>query len=125
MTEDSHAPLRRPAFDFEHLRAFEFLEPRVREVEGDRDARHAVRGEPFVGEPEVGTEAGQSAILQFGPELGDSWVELTAFDRHAKLPHAEIEQPLVGPCGPLFDRDDSVLAHRDVQSMRFPTAPLV
>ena len=70
-------------------------------------------------------EAGQAAVLQFCPELGDSRVQLTAFDRHAELAHAQIEEPLVGPGGPLLDGDDGVLAHGDVQSMRFPAPSLV
>ena len=38
---------RRAPFDLEHLRALEPFEPRMREVEGDGDARHAVGREPL------------------------------------------------------------------------------
>ena len=44
------------AFDFEHLGALELLQPRMREVERDRDAGHAVGREPFVRQPVVRLE---------------------------------------------------------------------
>ena len=37
--EDLHAPLRRAPFDLEHLGALELFQPRVRQIEGDGDAR--------------------------------------------------------------------------------------
>ena len=57
VAEDAHAPGRRAALDFEHLLALEPGEPRVREVEGDGDARDAIRREPLVGQPEMRPEA--------------------------------------------------------------------
>ena len=97
--QDLHAPFGRAPFDLEHLRLFEFLEPRVGEVEGNRDAGHAVGREPFVRQPEVRPEA-EAAHLQVAIEFLDARLERAAFDRHAKLRHAQLEQFIVGPPGP-------------------------
>src|SRR5262245_42919444 len=45
--EDLHAPGFVSSLDFEHLRALEFFEPRVREIERDGDTGHAVWREPL------------------------------------------------------------------------------
>ena len=83
------------AFDFEHLRELELREPRVREVERNRDAGHAVGREPFVREPVVRPER-QPARVELGVELRDPRFELGALDRDAEIAHADLEQLLVG-----------------------------
>ena len=56
VAQDLQARRSIAAFDFEHLRQLELLQPRMREVEGDRDARDAVRREPLVRQPVVRPE---------------------------------------------------------------------
>ena len=46
----------RSAFNFKHLQAFESGQPGVGEVEGDRETRHVIRGEPLFGQPCVRLE---------------------------------------------------------------------
>ncbi len=58
----SSAPLGRAALDLQHLASLQLHQPRVRQVERDGDARHAVGREPVVREPEVGPEAGCRAL---------------------------------------------------------------
>ena len=70
VAQDAHAPLVFAAFDFEHLRLLELLEAGVRQVEGDRDRRCAVRREPFVGQIEMYGQT-QAAGRQLAPELAD------------------------------------------------------
>ena len=53
VAQDAHAPGRRAAFDLAHLAALELRQARVREVEGDGDAGHAVGRVPLVRQPEV------------------------------------------------------------------------
>jgi len=43
--------------DLEDLGSFEALQSRVGEVEGNRDARNAIRREPFLREPAMGSDA--------------------------------------------------------------------
>src|SRR5262249_2583247 len=56
VAQDLHAPLVVAALHFEHLALFELFEPRVRQIERNGDAPNAVRGKPFVREPEMRTE---------------------------------------------------------------------
>src|SRR5689334_20930173 len=48
--QNAHALLVSAALDLEHLAAFEFHQPRMREVERDCDARHGVRRKPLLGQ---------------------------------------------------------------------------
>ena len=100
VAQDAHAPGRRAAFDLEHLLALEPRQPRMREVERDGDARHAVRREPLVRQPEVRPEARcrarpaprrarRSASRSTLPSIGD-----------VELGHPQIEQFVVGPFRP-------------------------
>jgi hypothetical protein len=45
------------AFDFEHLLAFKFRQPRVGQVERNCEAWDVIRREPFFGQPDVRLEA--------------------------------------------------------------------
>ena len=79
VTKDAHAPGGRAPLDFEHLRALEPGEPRMREVERDRDARHAVGREPLVRQPEVRPEP-DAARFELRVELGDALLEQAALE---------------------------------------------
>ena len=88
------------AFDFQHLRELELGQPRMREVEGNRDARHAVGREPFVGEP-VERAEDEPARVELGVDLGDPRFELGAFDRQPEIAHPDLEQLLVAERRPV------------------------
>ena len=92
--EDLQAPFGRAAFDLEHLRLLEPHQPRVREVERDRDAGHAVRREPLCRQPEVRPET-EAARGQLVVQLRDAWLEPAARDRQAQLAKLHIEQRFV------------------------------
>src|SRR5207244_823243 len=87
------------ALHLQHLRELEVREARMREVERNRDARHAVGGEPLVRKPEIRTEA-QIARLELGVELRDARLEVGAFDRDPKVAHADLEELLIRQIGP-------------------------
>ena len=59
VAQDLQAPLGRAPFDLEHLRALELLEPGMREVERDRDARARRRARTIP--PTARSAAGRSA----------------------------------------------------------------
>ena len=107
--QDLQAPRVRAPLDLEHLGAFELLEPRMREVEGNRHTRYPVGREPLRREPEVRLER-EAAGVELALQLCNSWLEGTALDRHAELGHPQIEQLLVGPGRPLIRRNDGRLA---------------
>src|SRR6185436_14298335 len=50
------------ALDFEHLFALELHQARVREVERDRDAGHAIRRKPLFCQPNMGFEADATVV---------------------------------------------------------------
>ena len=95
VAQDAQARLRVAAFDLEHLRQLELRQPRVREIERNGDAGHAVRREPLVGQPVVRPER-QAARVELGVDLRDALLELGALDREAEIAQAHLEQLLVG-----------------------------
>jgi hypothetical protein len=100
VSQDLQAPFRGAAFDFEHLRLFQAHQPRMREVERNRDARHAVGREPFARQPVVRFE-GQAARVKFFAQRGEPRLEPAAFDREAEIGESQIEQLLIGEVGPI------------------------
>ena len=98
--EDSQAPILRATLDLQHLRLLEPGEPRVGEVERDRDPGEAVRAEPLVGEPEVGPEA-QRPLAQLAPHLPQERLDEAAADPQAEVAHPDVEEALVVPGLPL------------------------
>ena len=56
VTQNAHEPAGIAALRFPHDATLELLEARVREIERDRDTRHAVRRKPLFGEPHVRAE---------------------------------------------------------------------
>src|SRR5690349_16523435 len=88
--QDAHALLVSAALDLQHLPAFELHQPRMREVERDRDARHAVWREPFLGQPNVRFEA-NSPRIQLAVEPFYVGFEKRAFDFYGQVADAQIE----------------------------------
>ena len=76
----------------------------MREVERDRDARHAVGREPLVRQPEVRLEVDQAARLEFPLQLRDAIREHAVLDADAELAHPQVEELLVRPVLPLLSR---------------------
>ena len=72
----------------------------MREVKRDRDARDAVRREPFVGEPVVRPEH-ETAGGELGVELRDARLEIGAGDGQPEIAHADLEQLLVAERRPV------------------------
>ena len=98
--EDLHAPFRRAALDFQHLRLLEPHQSRVRKIERNGDAGHAVGREPFGRDPGVRSER-QAARGQLAVERRDALFEPAAFDSQTEVAEAHIEQLLVGKSGQL------------------------
>src|SRR6476660_9798575 len=94
VTENSHAFDVRSAFHFEHLSALEPDEPRMCEVEGNCDPRHAVRSEPFLGEPHVRPE-GDSPLIKLAIESIDSLLEGCPLDSDREITQTDIQQLVV------------------------------
>ena len=99
VAQDAQAPLRRPALDLQRLFLLEPGQARVGQVERDGEAGHAVRAEPFPGQPGVGAEL-QAAAGQLGPELVQVRLERAALEGHPQVAHADVEQALVVVGGP-------------------------
>ena len=101
MAKDSQARHFVAALDFEHLRELELREPRMGEVERDRDAGHAVRREPVIRQPVARTEL-QAERFQLLGDGGNAVFELGALDADAaEVAHAHLEQLVVGQRGPV------------------------
>src|SRR5688500_12273334 len=83
MAQDAHAPFMLAAFDLEHLRFLQPLEPGMRQVEGDGDSRGTVRGEPLLRDVKMQREA-KAAVVELGPKLSDTIGE-GAFDGQRQL----------------------------------------
>jgi hypothetical protein len=93
VAQDAHAPLVLAAFHLEHLRLLELFEPRVRQIERDRDGGGAVGGEPLVGEIEVDGAAqplGSHILAKLSDALGER-----PLDGKREIAHADVEQRFV------------------------------
>src|SRR5258707_12511128 len=95
VAQDAHAPLRRAAFDLEHVGPLEALEPGMREVERDGHAGHAVGRKPLVRQPEMRLEIDEAAALQLLLYLPDAAGDRAILDGHPQLAHPAIEEPIV------------------------------
>ena len=84
------------AFDLEHLRELELREPRVRQVERDGDAGHAVGREPLVRQPEVRAERRGRAPSSSPLSCVDARLELGALDLQVQFPELQVQQLVVG-----------------------------
>ena len=87
------------AFDFEHLRQLEPREPRMRQIEGNRDARNAVGREPLVRQPVVRPH--QPAAVELLVDLRDARLDNGSRDRQPEVAHPDVEQLLVGERRPV------------------------
>ena len=96
---DSRELITRAPFDIEHLTPLESNEPRMREIEGNRETRHALRRKPFLGEPDVRANT-KSAALERLVERIYARLQPGPFYSKAKVLDAELKQPVVGPGGP-------------------------
>jgi len=94
VTENAHAFDVCSAFHLEHLSTLEPDEPRMCEVEGNCNPRHAVRSEPFLGEPYVRPE-GDSPLIELAIESIDSLLEGCALDPYREITQTDIEQLVV------------------------------
>ena len=110
------------ALDLEHLRELQLLQPRVREVERDRDAGDAVGREPLVGQPEMRAER-QISRGQLGVKLVGPCRQLRALDADVELTELQIEQMFVGQraelVGPNLPRHGPGHAGDDSSSLCF------
>ena len=100
VAQDAHAPLVLAALHLEHLRLLELLEPRMRQVERDRNRRRAVRREPLVGQIEVNGAAqalGGHLALKLGDAVGEP-----ILDGDGEVAHAHVEQRLVRQVRPVW-----------------------
>ena len=114
VAQDLHAPLGRAAFDLEHLRPLELLEPGMRQVERDRDARDAVGREPLRRQPEMRLEPAQPARV----ELASAAAAMRASSAlpsivTLELADPQIQQLVVRPGGPFSGRITRVGSARE------------
>src|SRR5689334_10036981 len=99
MPQDAHAPFVLAPFNLQHLRLFELGQPRVCQVERNRDRRRAIRREPLVRQIKM-HGSNQSCRTQFGAELFGPLGQLVV-DLERQVTHAEIKQLFVGKAGPV------------------------
>ncbi len=100
VTQDLQAREFVAALHLKHLRKLQLLEARIREIKRNRDARHPVGCEPFVGQPVAGAKR-HAARVQVGGDLTDADFEICALDRQPEIAHAQLEQLLVRQRGPV------------------------
>ena len=62
MTQNPEALAFASPFNFKHLRAFQFHEPRMSQVKRDRKSAHAVRRKPLFRQPDVWPEFERPAL---------------------------------------------------------------
>ena len=99
VAQDAHAVLLGAAFDIDDHLAFEPGQPRMRQIERDRDARCVGRAEPFVRDPDVRLEA-DASLLQLVVEVADAAPEPGAFNLDLEVLEPHLQQLLVGQAGP-------------------------
>ena len=99
VAQELRARLRRAALDLHHLAELELLEPRVGEVERDRDGRLALRAEPFVAEIAGGAD-GQAARLELAIEARHAAFERAPLDPHREVADAQGKELLVSQGDP-------------------------
>ena len=102
VAQDAHGPLVLAALDLEHLRLFQPLEPRVRQVEGHGDRRAAVGCEPLVRQVEVQRKAQPHAgdlVAKLGHARGQR-----AFDGEREIGHLDVQERVVRKACPVSDQ---------------------
>ena len=94
VAQDARQPLAAAALDHAEAAALEQPQPRVRHVERDRNARHAVRREPLVRQPGVRLEA-DPAPLEVRVQALDLGPGAARIEAQAQLTEAQLQQRLV------------------------------
>jgi hypothetical protein len=91
VSKDTHTLLFGCTFDLEHLAALQFHEAGVCQVEGNGEAGHTVRSEPFLRYPNVGPKA-KASYFKLGIKPLDSVFKRRPFDAHGKIPESQIQK---------------------------------
>src|SRR6185503_10174855 len=106
VAQNPHAPGPRAPFDLQHLAVLDAHQSRMRQIERNPNARHAVRAEPLRGQPAVRPEA-DSAPFQFVVKLHDPALQRRPLDLQSQIAQAQIQQLPVGqrrPVQPAYAR---------------------
>src|SRR5678815_2485009 len=82
------------ALHLQHLLALKLHQTRMSEIKGNRNARDAVRREPFFGQPNMRLKP-NATLVEFAVEPFDMWLEERALDLEGQIADAQIEQVLV------------------------------
>ena len=98
MPEDLHELLSGRAFGFQHLAAFKPHQTGMGQVKRDGDARHTVRREPIIRQPEMRAEA-DPAIFQVCIEFLDALLKPCPLHPEIQVPEARGQQIFVGHPG--------------------------
>ena len=99
VSHDARKLIARAALDVEHLTSLESNEAWVCQIERNRKSGYALRGEPFLGEPDVRAKTKAAALESF-VESVDAWLEPGSFDRQTEVLDSELKQSFGGPGGP-------------------------
>ena len=91
MAQQHLAPFGGAAFHFEHQAEFQRLEPRVREIERNRDRAGTLRRKPFVAEIAIGPQR-NPAQRELVVKLPQPRLEFGAFDAHPQIADADREK---------------------------------
>jgi hypothetical protein len=94
MTKDSQTLSISAALNLQHLLALEFHEPRMRQIERDRDSRHTVRGEPLLRQPNVRLETDTTPVELTIETLNVRFEERPLY-LYGQIANAEIKQSLI------------------------------
>src|SRR5262249_52211449 len=99
VAQDAHALRPGAAFDVEDLLLLELHQPRMREIEGERDAQRIVRAEPFARDPGMRPRP-DVALRKLLVQGFEAVLEPGALDGDLEVLEAELEQLLLGQGGP-------------------------
>ncbi len=88
--QNLHAPVFRTTLDLQHQFPLEFHQAGMSQIEGDRHARDAVRREPFVREPKVGSET-DFLPLQFLIQPLNTLLQRSPLNSHLEVTHPHIQ----------------------------------
>src|SRR5688572_2817741 len=99
VTQNARHPVRVAAFDLAHEAALQALQAWMRHVERHGDAGHAVRREPFFGEPQMRAET-DAARPQAAADLTHAAFDLGIAQRQPQIAETGSQQLGVGQAGP-------------------------
>ncbi len=116
VAKDAHQPTAVATLGLTHDPALQSLEPRMREIERNGDARHAVRRKPLLRQPDVRAEI-QSPTFEFAVEARDVPLQRGAIDGQLQIAETQGQQCFVGQASPRLrltaplQRSDRVRRH--------------